>query len=308
MNTPLSTGRRRWRDAFRAATALSAVMLGISVVTAMSAQALPANTPPTPGQVVSVTSGKASATPATDTKWALSLTSPDNKCPGDGLAGFKWSTYMVPSAVDVATLTYNNAGPVAPTGVSVAYPLYSAVGSSPQINKNPGIGDGLVTGTPAEYSFSALVGLTPPLPNGTYKIGYACHKDGQTERFWQREITITNSTATGFDFTVSAAPTTTTTVAGSTTTTVAGSTTTTVAGSTTTTIKPTTTTGSTTTTIAGAAGPSTTIGVVTLPNFFPTTGSSSAGVIAFWAVMVLVLGRITILLARPVRVVTDRRR
>ena len=303
MNTPLSTARRRWREVFRAATALSAVMLGISVVTAMSAQALPANTPPIPGQVVSVTSGKASATPATDTKWALSLTSPDNKCPGDGLAGFKWSTYIVPSAVDVATLTYNNFGPVPPAGVSSVFPLYSNVGSSPQINKLPGIGDGLVTGTPAEYSFSALVGLTPPLPNGSYKIGYACHKDGQTERYWQREITITNSTATGFDFTVAAAPTTTTTVAGSTTTTtVAGSTTTTVAGSTT------TTTGSTTTTIAGAAGPSTTLGFVTLPGFFPTTGSSSSGVIAFWAVMLLVFGRITVLLARPMRVVSDKRR
>jgi hypothetical protein len=83
-----------------------------------------------------------------------------------------------------------------------------------------------------------------------------------------------------------------------------------VAGATTTTVRPTTTTTalSSTTTIVGAAGPTTTIGFVTLPSYFPTTGSSSSGMIAFWAVLLLAFGRISILLARPVRVVTDKRR
>ena len=384
-----SSARRVWRDLCRAATTLSAVMLGITVVTALSAEALPGGTASWPGQVLVQASGTATSswqlnldaplpavsaasvsgstftvtfasaahnlvagfkvslsgfnngwdadnltvvsvsgaavtvsgftTPptanATTLGTALSLTF--RSCPGDGLAGFRWSTFMVPASVDAATLTYNSTGPIAPSGVTFTQPLYSSSGS-PQVAKTPAIGDARLTPIPANFSFGALVGFVT-VPNGQYKIGYSCTKDGITERYWQTGITVSNSTATGFDFVASALPTTTTTtvagsttttVAGSTTTTVAGSTTTTVAGATTTTVRPTTTTTalSSTTTIVGAAGPTTTIGFVTLPSYFPTTGSSSSGMIAFWAVLLLAFGRISILLARPVRVVTDKRR
>jgi hypothetical protein len=381
--------RRAWRDLCRAGATLSAVMLVITVVTALSAEALPGGTASWPGQVLVQNTGTATSS------WQLNLNAPlpavssasvaggpftvtfasaahnlapgfkvslsgfnngwdaDNltvvsvsgaavtmsgfttpptanattlgtalsltfrSCPGDGLAGFRWSTFMVPASVDAATLTYNSTGPIAPSGVTFTQPLYSSSGS-PQVAKTPAIGDARLTPIPANFSFGALVGFVT-VPNGQYKIGYSCTKDGITERYWQTGITVSNSTATGFDFVASALPTTTTTtvagsttttVAGSTTTTVAGSTTTTVAGATTTTVRPTTTTTalSSTTTIVGAAGPTTTIGFVTLPSYFPTTGSSSSGMIAFWAVLLLAFGRISILLARPVRVVTDKRR
>ncbi len=318
MNALTPAARRVWRDVARAGAVLSAVMLGVGLVGSLTASALPPGSAATGGQTLSVTSGNAT------TAWKLQLTSPNNVCPGDGLAGYKWSTYMVPAAVDAGTLTYNSLGPIAPSGVTFTQPLFSSTGS-PIVAKSPGLGDGLITGTPANYSFSAIATL--PVPNGTYKIGYACTKDGQTERYWETSITVSNATASGFDFGAAASPTTTTTaaptttaggattttVAGATTTTVSGATTTTAAGATTTTVRATTTTTagsgtSTTTTLAGSLSPTTTIKAVTLPGTFPVTGSSSSWPLAVWALLLLAFGRIAILLARPLRVLPPKRR
>jgi hypothetical protein len=315
MNALTPAARRVWRDVARAGAVLSAVMLGVGLVGSLTASALPPGSAATGGQTLSVTSGNAT------TAWKLQLTSPNNVCPGDGLAGYKWSTYMVPAAVDAGTLTYNSLGPIAPSGVTFTQPLFSSTGS-PIVAKSPGLGDGLITGTPANYSFSAIATL--PVPNGNYKIGYACTKDGQTERYWETSITVSNATASGFDFGAAAAPTTTTTAAptttAGTTTTVSGATTTTTsAGATTTTVKATTTTTaatttttaagsgtSTTTTLAGSLSPTTTIKAVTLPGTFPVTGSSSWP-LAVWALLLLAFGRIAILLARPLRVLPPKR-
>jgi hypothetical protein len=161
------------------------------------AAALPPGTAPTTGQNLTVPAG---ATSASD--YQLTLSTGNNFCPGDGLAGFRWATYMVPASVDAATLTYTPAGPSAGTGV-FAQPLFSSAGS-PQVAKTPGIGDGLISGIPANFSMASIAGL--PVPNGVYKIGFACYKAGVTERYWQSTITVSGSTATSFNWVKGSVP------------------------------------------------------------------------------------------------------
>jgi hypothetical protein len=117
-------------------------------------------------------------------------------CPGDGIAGYKWTSYMVPASVDVATLTYNASGPIAPSGVTFAQPLFSSSGS-PQVSKSPGLGDGLVTPIPANLGFGAIASL---VTNGEYKIGYACTLNGNTERYWQTSIVAKDADGTTFNW------------------------------------------------------------------------------------------------------------
>jgi LPXTG-motif cell wall-anchored protein len=197
--------------------------------------------------------------------------------------------------------------------VTAAYPLFSSTGS-PQIQKTPSIGDALITGVPAFYKFAEISTLS--VPNGDYKIGYACHKAGQTERYWQTLITVSGSTATGFNFAVSTPPVTTTTVAPTTVAPTTVAPTTTAAAATTTTIRPTTTTtvaGATTTSVA-AGGPTTsiasgsTIPFTTLPATLPNTGQDRTGWFIVWGSLLLVFGRIALLLARPVRIAPPKSR
>lgn len=311
MTPRTSTVRHRMRSLAMLGATISAVMLGVTFVGALGAAALPPGTAPTAGQTLSVTSGDASS------DWKLLLTAPNNTCPGDGLASFRWSTFMVPASVDAATLTWNASGPVPPEGVTAVYPLFSNTGT-PQIQKTPSIGDALITGIPAFYDFAAISTLS--VPNGDYKIGYACHKSGQTERYWQTLITVSGSTATGFNFAVPSTPVTTTvaptTVAPTTVAPTTAAPTTTSAASTTTTIKSTTTTtvaGATTTSVA-AGGPTTsissatTIPFTTLPATLPNTGQNRTGWFIVWGSLLLVFGRIVLLLARPVRVAPPKSR
>jgi hypothetical protein len=328
----LPPSRRRWRDLARAGTVLSAAMLGFSVLSAVTATALPAGTAPTAGQTISPTSGNS------ETEITLALTSPDNLCPGDTATGnYRWNTYMVPASADPATLTYNSSGPVSPSAEVVARPLYSALGGSPQVNKNTAISTGQIVGT---STVSFAVWAPGDIAPGTYEIGFACTKapalgqPAQTERFWQTTIEITADAATGGAAQVSwqvaeAAPTTTiapaatttiaggatttipggtTTIPGGTTTTIAGATTTTIAGATTTTIA-----GATTTTVFASGGPTTTFPSGTATSggsssvgsgstSIPVTGPSSTVRIVVWALLLLVFGRMAVLLARPVRV------
>ena len=315
MTPRTSTVRHRMRSLAMLGATISAVMLGVTFVGALGAAALPPGTAPTAGQTLSVTSGDASS------DWKLLLTAPNNTCPGDGLASFRWSTFMVPASVDAATLTWNASGPVPPEGVTAVYPLFSNTGT-PQIQKTPSIGDALITGIPAFYDFAAIATLS--VPNGDYKIGYACHKAGQTERYWQTLITVSGSTATGFNFAVPSTPVTTTTAAPTTAAPTTAAPTTTSAAATTTTVRPSTTTtvaGSTTTTVAGATttsvaagGPTTsvasatTIPFTTLPTTLPNTGQSRTGWFIVWGSLLLVFGRIALLLARPVRIAPPKSR
>ena len=304
---------RRWRDLVVAGALATAAVSGAALLVPSGAGALPAGTPATAGQTISPSSG------TSETVITLGLTSPNNVCPGDtATGGFRWTTYMVPESVDPATLTYNANGPIAPAVGVFTQPLFSSLSGSPQVNKNTAVTTGQIAGT-ATINFAVFA--PGQIPAGTYEIGYACTKAGQTERFWSTLITVTASPTGGpaqIAWQVATAPppttttttttvpgsTTTTTVPGSTTTTtVAGSTTTTttVPGSTTTTttIASTTTTSTTTTTLFTVPS---TIRPITLPGtLLPATGSSTWRPIVIWALVAFVIGRIVMLIARPVR-------
>ncbi len=218
-----SPNTRRWlRDLAAIGTVLAATMLVFDVAGLISVDALPPGTAAAPGMVLAPALGDSS------TEMTLSLTSPDNVCPGDTATGnYRWNTFMAPASVDVGTLTYNNQGPISPAGVTV-FPLFSAIGSSAQVNKATAVQTGQIVGT-STVSFAAFSpGNIAP---GTYKIGYACTKvpalgqPAQTERFWQVQIAVTQSATGGpaqIAWTNGTPPTTTTT----TTTVPAGGTTT----------------------------------------------------------------------------------
>ncbi len=308
MNQP-TPQPRRWRDIASAGALAAAAVAGAAIFGPLGAGALPAGTPATAGQSISVTSG------TSETVFSLTLATPNNVCPGDTATGnFRWNTYMVPESVDPATLTYNASGPIAPAAGVFTQPLYSSLTGAPQVNKNTAVTTGQIVGT-ATVNFAVF---TPgQIPAGTYEIGYACSKAGQTERYWSTLITVTAAPTGGpaqiswavatapppTTTTTTVAPTTTTTTvpATTTTTTVPGSTTTTtVPGSTTTTTVPgSTTTTSTTTTLFVVP---TTIRPITLPGtVLPATGSSSWRPIVIWALVAFLIGRTVMLIARPVR-------
>jgi hypothetical protein len=178
-------------------------------------------------------------------------------CPGDGNAGYRWQTFMIPAAADIdATLTFGGSGPTAVPS-EFRQPLFDTTGS-PVVSELPDIAvapatTGGISGIP---NFNFQVFAPGDIPNGTYKIGVACTlgvaSATQLKSYWSQQITITNDptntdnaqvdwivSAPDQTTTTTAAPTTTTTAAPTTTTTAAPTTTTTAAPTTTTTVAPT---------------------------------------------------------------------
>jgi mucin-2 len=239
-------------------------------------------------------------------------------CPGDAATdNYRWQTFIVAASNDPAVLTYGSTGPNNATGFSDA--LRTTAGTR-VVNKAPDPGTGFLSGIPT-FSYSAYP--SGHVPAGDYEIGIACTLLGVTESFWMRTITVTTpGGGTGqFDWALSSTPpstTTTTTGTGSTTTTTTGTgstTTTTGTGSTTTTTTTTTGTGSTTTTTGTGSTTTTTTAGTTggapsgTPPFgsvgslaFTGVGSRTLGMVV-WGLLFLVFGRMSILLARPIRVV-----
>lgn len=306
----------------RAGTVVSAVMLMLSIVampgggasaaaTGGTAQVLSGPGAPTVG--VPILSGGSA------TKFYLKV--PANaSCSGDtASAGYFVQSYMVPAAVDPAGLTFDSNGPI-PNGVGAAIrqPLFAG---SPYLNQNTAVattsgGPGAIADNPV-FDFSVFGSLGPStIPNGTYNIGIACTKGPasatQLDKYWNVQMTFTadaNDQPSGIKWAIEAVvPTTTTT-----STTVLGTTTTTLgSGSTTTTVS----SGSTTTTLLG--GVTTTLNVNTTL-FGASAGSGSGGrtivaagsspiPIAFWAILLLVFGRMALLLGRPLRVLPPKSR
>jgi len=206
-------------------------------------------------------------------------------CPGDGIAGYRWQTFMIPDAADIdATLTFGASGPTA-VGSEFRQPLWD-LSSSPVVQKLPDIAvspavTGGISGIP---NFDFQVYSPGDVPNGTYKIGVACTlgvaSPTQLKSYWSQQITVTND-ATNTDsakidwIVADPVPTTTTTVAPTTTTTADPTTTTTV--------DPTTTT--------------TTAAVDSSGGGLPMTGSGVWSIL-FWAVVFLVAGRMMYLVGK----------
>lgn len=258
---------------------------------------------------------------------AFAMTPPTGAaCTGDSIAGYRVQTFMVPSTVDLATLTFNASGPMpSGTGASYRQPMYSTTGT-PFVNKTTGAGTGALAGLPT-YAFNFDPGIASFLPPGTYKIGYACTLGSagptQLDKYWSTQITIlaSGTDPLGITWTTAAVtPPTTTTSAPTTTlapTTTAAATTTTVRPTTTTTVVATSTTtgGATTSTVAASTSTTTVLATTTTTSdsggVTTTTEYTSSGLVAtggnvapkiLWGLVLLLLGRMVVLVARPIRV------
>lgn len=330
-----SPARRRLALQFaRAGTAFSAAMLVIAVISAWSAQRpvdaaaglTPAGTvrffaaTPDGAEIVGGGSGL-----------SFNMQPPTGAvCSGTaaGTPSYRWQTFIVPSTVDIGALSFTT-GPVV-AGGAFAHSLYEAETQSAVENKNPALVPiGQITGIPT-ISFQVFAGEFAP-PAGTYAVGFACTADGKTEKFWSAVITVTldaNDQPAGFTWAVgtgNGSTTTTSTTVGSTTTTT--SPTTTTAPTTTTTIRSTTTSTtvsvttttvgttstSTSTTLSGATTSTSVASAAVFPSSassgstgtsggsLPSTGWSPTHLLV-WAALLLICGRATILLGRPVTV------
>ena len=227
-------------------------------------------------------------------------------CPGDGNAGYRWQTFMIPSAADIdATLTVGSGGPTAvPT--EFRQPLFDSAGS-PVVQKLPDIAvapatTGGISGVP---NFNFQVFSPGDIPDGAYKIGVACTlgvaSATQLKSYWSQQITITNdptnTDSAKVDWVASTPVPTTTTTAAPTTTTTADPTsttsTTTVGQSTSTTIiDPLAGDGST-----SVPGDPTDTLVSTSGGGLPVTGNGIWSIL-FWAVVLLVAGRMMYLVGK----------
>ncbi|HEX7276502.1 MAG TPA: hypothetical protein VF244_03945 [Acidimicrobiales bacterium] len=309
------TGSRRplRRSALVTALAVAASVAALAGASRAGAVGTPA------GAATVKSSGGAADLGAGDSLTAFTLRLPTGaSCPGDSQdGGYFVQSYIVPAAVDPATLQFDNNGPT-PSGVGadLRQPMYEPT-TQPYVDKttapaSPAPGPGPIINIP---DFSFLVYQPGNIPAGTYNVGIACTKGGpsatQLHSFWNTQMTFaTNATGGPAQVTWTAAASQTTTTAPVASTTAPGATSTTLAGATTTT-RPTTTTtrvtgtststttaGGTTTTTAGGATTTTAAGgsSTTAPPLARTGGSSVP--LLVWAALLLVLGRMVVLVVR----------
>ena len=263
-------------------------------------------------------------------------------CSGDTANdGFRVSSFMVPASVDPNTLTLGSQGPLPgpALGADLRLPLYPG-GGTPWVQQNTAPTSGQVIGLPiVSFGFLSGVGdaaaVQSQVPEGDYLLGYACHIGPATDPdhldvFYDVTFTLAHDNADpngiiwSFEPQVGATTTTTTTTTSTvpddettSTTTDPDATTTTTDPATATTIDPdATTTTSTTltggTTTGGTTTGGTTTGGTTTGSGTPTrvlvaTGSSS-WTIVFWAVLLLMFGRMAILLGRTPKVIAPTHR
>lgn len=320
--------RRLARDLARLAAVCSAGMLvfGLAVATESGR---PASAAPIDGGALQIlvpsgspTAGQPLNSGGSATVFAM--TPPVGAaCSGDTTTGgYKIQSYMVPSSVSPSTLTFDSNGPTpAATGANYRQPMFSSAGT-PVVNRNTAVTTGLLTGLPT-MSFS-LFGASGPtfVPPGTYNLGFACTKGAAAaavlDKYWNVQLTFATdnndapSKITWAVVGVQSTTTTSTTIAptSTTTTTIVGgggstTTSTTVVGGSTTTSS--TVAGATTTTAVGSGAGGTTTIRSSGGGQLAATGGSPLPII-FWAVLLLVFGRMAILLGRPLRVVAHESR
>ena len=231
----------------------------------------------------------------------FNMTPPANSaCQGSGSSGYRWETFLVSASVDVGTLTFTS-GPAAVDGtfVTALYDQFSEQVSTKFPATNP---LGLISGIP----LLSLPNTTGSLAVGSYKIGIACAFGGAIQEFWSTQIAVTANAADtplGIAWTVeqpaattSSTTTSTTVVPSATTTAPPGATTTAPPGAT------------TTTTSSSSAATSTTTAIVAASSGTLTATGSSSLPLLVWALLLLALGRIAVLIARPVRMLPPRQR
>ncbi|MEO0495340.1 MAG: hypothetical protein AAF081_18185 [Actinomycetota bacterium] len=236
----------------------------------------------------------------------FTLTPPasDNACSGDTASdGYQVNGFILSSDQDPTTLVFDTIFGVADgAGVRRGLPKGTGFAIGASAASEP---LGLVTDN---GPFNLGLWSASDLPEGDYLIGLACAFENNTiiDKFWYAEFTITHDAGDpgGFTWTVNASTATTTT----TTTTVATTTTTTGATTTTTTGATTTTTAGVTTTTTTAAATTTTVatqvgGAQQTNDQLALTGPTEATpVLAFFAAMMVIFGRMAILGSRPIEV------
>jgi hypothetical protein len=240
-------------------------------------------------------------------------------CSGDGVAGYRVQSYMVPTSVDPSTLTYDSGGPAPQTtGSNFRQPLFKS-DTTPYVNAAPNTGDGAIINIP---NFKHSAWTIAELPAGDYFLGIACTQpspnQAQIDKFWVGTVTIVASAAdpNGFTWTATAATTTTTVATAATSTTLStGSTTSTTSatGSTTSTTAGTVATTTSTTSSLSAAGGGTggtnaavgaaATGTGSDPGSTGSSPLASTGahilLMLGAAFLLAYLGRVAVLLARP---------
>jgi hypothetical protein len=109
-------------------------------------------------------------------------------CQGDAVTGgYHVSAIITPLGADIAGFTWNGLGRPS-NGPGFTENLFTASGGGRMGNINPDSPTGQVlTLAPANYEVFA----PGDVPAGEYKLAVACVKDGLTERYWTRPITIT---------------------------------------------------------------------------------------------------------------------
>ncbi len=277
MNPSPPPPRRFSRDLVRAAAVVAAAVFTVSIVQAArrrdphaSAAGVNSGTltfvDPVSGSPI--TSGSATT--------AFLIVPPSGAaCTGDTATGqFRVNSYIVPSTVDPATLTWNNTGPVpAGAGANLRQPLFSTTGQ-PLNNFATAQTTALINaalGNSYDFNTFQTAGGPTLVPDGVYNMGISCSLSGAGDKFWNVQLTFA-AQAGVLNWTVGVVtpPTTTTTTVAPTTST------------TTTTIAPTTSTSTTTsTTIAPTTSTSTTSTTstttsTTIPRTTTTTSTTIA--------------------------------
>ncbi|HEX7276793.1 MAG TPA: hypothetical protein VF244_05405 [Acidimicrobiales bacterium] len=137
-------------------------------------------------------------------------------CAGDSANdGYFVQSYIVPAAVDPATLTFDNNGPIpAGTGASLRQPMYTTTGS-PYVDQltapaSPAPGPGPIINIP---NFTYNVYTPGDIPAGAYNIGIACTQGSpsatQLKTFYNTQMVFTTNAGGGpaqVTFTVGAVP------------------------------------------------------------------------------------------------------
>lgn len=130
---------------------------------------------------------------------------------GGNNPSYKWQTYMISSAVDASTLKYLATGPSLNAAGTYASPLYDSLGN-PVVNVGAQSTPlGAVTGIPS-LSFDVNANNAGAngvaVTAGSYKLGIICTTGGNIDasNYWETLITVSNVTATSFNYQFGAAP------------------------------------------------------------------------------------------------------
>jgi len=157
-------------------------------------------------------SGTAALTPTSgDSSTSYTVAPPaGSSCPGDGGAGWRVTSYVVPIDVDPATLTFNADGPVPQAygtpQSAFRMPLLDLTGT-PYVGVQPANADptapdpneGKILAPPAfTWSHYGAQGSGTEIPPGAYNIGIACVQLTGTstypiDKFWNNTVTVTAS-------------------------------------------------------------------------------------------------------------------